>query len=136
MLSLPEKIVLEKDFYKFILPDVITEYFDIISVQELGEIKTKKVHLEIFLEEKNILPPGFEPSQYESKGFSSSSRVQDFPIRGKGVYLNIKRRRWRNKQSKQQITKDLSIVSEGSKISKEFADFLKEFNRIQRRYGR
>ena len=121
---------MEKSFYKFILPEVITEYFDIISIQELGEIKTKEVHLEIFLEEKNILPPGIEPLEYESKGFSSSSRIQDFPIRGKAVYLNVKRRRWRHKQSKKQITKDLSIVSEGSKISKEFADFLKGFNRI------
>ena len=129
MLSLYKKIVLEQAFYKFILPEVITEYFDIISVQELGEIKTQSVHLEVFLEERNILPPGIESSEYESKGFSSSSRVQDFPIRGKAVYLNIKRRRWRHKQSKKQITKDLSIVSEGSKISKEFADFLKEFNR-------
>ena len=120
---------MKKDFHKFILPEVITEYFDIIGVQELGEIKTKKVYLEIFLEEKNILPPEIEASEYESKGFSSSSHIQDFPIRGKAVYLNVKRRRWRNKQSKKQISKDLSIVSEGSKISKEFADFLKGFNR-------
>ena len=108
---------------------MVTEYFDIICIQELGEIKTQKVHLEIFLEEKNILPPEIESSEYESKGFSSSSRIQDFPIRGKAVYLNVKRRRWRHKISKKQLTKDLSIVSEGSKISKEFADFLKELNR-------
>ena len=80
---------METSFYNFILPEVITEHFDITNVQELGDIKSKQVYLEIFLEEKNILPPGIESSEYESKGFSSSSRIQDFPIRGKAVYLNV-----------------------------------------------
>ncbi len=51
-----KKRVLKTSFYKYILPEVITEHFDIIRVQELGEIKTKQVHLEIFLEEKNTSP--------------------------------------------------------------------------------
>ncbi len=109
---------MEKYLLKFVLPEIVTSHFTITAVQELGDISSKTMFLDIYLEEKNQLPEGLDSSLYESKGFSSSSRIQDFSIRGKAVFLNIKRRRWRHKQTNHQVTKDLSIVSAGSRISK------------------
>jgi len=80
----------------------------------------------IYLEEKNHLPESYKQGDYESKGFYSEKMVQDFPIRGKALYLCIKRRRWRLKQDKSvTIKSDYSFISEGSKLTRELSDFLK-----------
>ncbi len=84
---------------------------------------------------KNQLPIGYNADEYESKGFYISSKVQDFPIRGKAVYLQFKRRRWRHKIRKNEIIQnDYSFIAEGSKLTKELSDFLKDTGRYQRRY--
>jgi len=117
-----------------ILPSEILQYFQITGVRELGDIKTKEVFIEIQLEEKNALPKGYLSIEYESKGFLSSKRVQDFPLRGKGVYLVIKRRRWRHKETEKEIRSDYSFIAEGSKLTQELSDFLKGTGRDPRRH--
>ncbi|MDD7888337.1 transposase, partial [Flavivirga sp. 57AJ16] len=52
--------------------------------------------------------------------------VQDFPIRGKNVYLHITRRRWHNQTTNKVITRDWDLVAKGTRITSEFATFLKE----------
>ncbi len=79
----------------------------------------------IHLEEKNNLPQGFNGSEYESKGFYEVKKIQDFPIRGKAVYLFIKRRRWRKKDTGEVIHKDFTLIATGTKLTQELADFLK-----------
>ena len=74
---------------------------------------------------------------YESKGFYDRAMIQDFPIRGKAVYLCIKRRRWRNKFNKSiEIKSDYSFITEGSKLTIELSDFLKGTGRDPRRYDK
>ena len=125
------------DLLSVILPEDLLSYFDIINFQELGDISVKKDCLHIYLEEKNQLPQGYSISEYESKGFSSSKQVQDFPIRGKAVYLHIKTRRWRDKKTKsKQIANDYSFIAEGSKLTVELSDFLKATGRDPRRYDK
>jgi hypothetical protein len=71
------------------------------------------------------LPSHVESSEYESKGFTSVT-LQDFPIRGKVVYLVLRRRRWRNKFNKKEfIRNEFPFVADGSKLTKELSDFLK-----------
>jgi len=100
----------------------------------LGNVETKKMEFAIYLDEHNRLPSGISVSQYESKGFLPSRRIQDFPIRGKAVYLHIRRRRWRHKESKQEISNDYSLVAEGARLTQELSDFLKATGRDPRRY--
>ena len=38
-----------------------------------------------------------------SKGFFPEIEVQDFPIRGKAVYLRVKRRRWEDPETGQYL---------------------------------
>ncbi|MDT0688148.1 ISAon1 family transposase N-terminal region protein, partial [Autumnicola psychrophila] len=58
-------------------------------------------------------------------GFHKEITIQDFPVRGKKVFLHIKRRRWLNKQSKQVIQRDWNLVAQGTRMTVEFAAFLK-----------
>lgn len=119
-----------------IFPDNLLEYFEVKEVITLCSIATKQEIYEIKLEEKNRLPEGYNKDEYESKGFLSEKTIQDFPLRGKAVYLLIKRRRWRIKtRDKEDITSDYSFIAEGSKLTKELSDFLKGTGRDQRRYN-
>jgi hypothetical protein len=61
-------------------------------------------------------------------------KIQDFSLRGKAVYLNIKRRRWRHKEAKKEIKSDYSFIAEGAKLTKDLARFLKGTGRDPRRY--
>ena len=125
------------DLLSIILPEDLLLYFDIVNFEELGDISVKKDCLHIYLEEKNQLPKGYSAGDYQSKGFSSSKQVQDFPIRGKAVYLHIKTRRWRDKKTKsKQITNDYSFIAEGSKLTVELSAFLKATGRDPRRYDK
>ena len=119
-----------------ILPEFMLDYFTIIDFKELGNIITKTMELEIHLDEKNIIHKELEASEYESKGFLPSSRVQDFPIRGKSVYLVLRRRRWRHKQKKSEISNDISFVAKGVKLTEEISAFLKGTGRDPRRYDK
>ena len=119
------------------LPTGLLLHFDVVAFKELGDLSTKKDCFYIYLDEKNQVPFGFNSSEYESKGFFERARVQDFPIRGKAVYLCIKRRRWRNKFDKSiEIKSDYSFITEGSKLTIELSDFLKGTGRDPRRYDK
>jgi hypothetical protein len=72
------------------------------------------------------LPAGYSSTEYESKGFASSALIQDFPLRGKAVYLRIKKRRWRHKETGAIIKRDFTFIADGSKFTKELSDFLKD----------
>jgi len=119
------------------LPAELLLHFDIVSIKELGDIATKKDSLYIYLDEKNNLPNHYNTDQYESKGFYDRKLIQDFPIRGKAVYLGICRRRWRSKTDKSiEIKSDFSFIAEGSKLTVELSDFLKDTGRDPRRYDK
>lgn len=126
---------MKKELIGYFLPEGLLQYFTINKVEELGEVSTKRMVLQIELEEINTLPKGYDPTLYESKGFFPVKVIQDFPIRGKAVYLAIKRRRWRHKERKNEVIhNDYSIVSDGSKLTKELSDFLKGTGRDPGRY--
>jgi len=108
------------------LPKDLLLHFTITDIQSLCELKLKREIFHIYLEEKNELPNGYTKEDYESKGFYKAKQIQDFPIRGKAVYLVIRRRRWRKKDTKTEIKSDYSFIAVGSKLTEELADFLKD----------
>ena len=108
------------------LPEGLLSHFDIVDFKELGDLQTKKDCFYIYLDEKNILPNDYNLNEFESKGFYERCIIQDFPIRGKAVYLGIRRRRWRNKTDKSiEVKSDYTFIAEGSKLTVELSDFLK-----------
>ncbi|CAG5018991.1 hypothetical protein DYBT9275_06122 [Dyadobacter sp. CECT 9275] len=104
---------------RFLLPEGILEYF------ELSKIVEGLTGLNIYLEEKNLPPAEYEDKKLESKGFLPEIYIQDFPIRNQKVTLCIKRRRWEVRETDEIITRDWNIVQQGTRMTREFADFLK-----------
>lgn len=108
-----------KTLVSFLLPEGLLDYFDIT------EANLTKEGLSIYLEERNTPPHGYTSEQLESKGFHDQIKVEDFPIRGKKAYLYIKRRRWEVKANGHIISRDWRIVQSGTRMTREFAAFLK-----------
>jgi len=105
------------------LPDFLVDYFEVVSASESEEI------LHLYFEEKKQIPKEFNKIPLVSKGFLDEITVQDFPLRGKLVYLHIKRRRWTNKETNEIMKRDWELVAKGTRMTQEFAAFLKEINR-------
>ncbi|QYS89485.1 ISAon1 family transposase N-terminal region protein [Flavobacterium davisii] len=128
---------MDLEFIKHFSPEGLLDYFDIVDFKELGDLSTQKDCFFIYLDEKNVLHSVDNPVQYESKGFNERTLVQDFPIRGKAVYLGIRTRRWREKVNKsKEVKNDYSFVAEGSKLTTELSGFLKGTGRDPRRYDK
>ena len=100
----------------------------------LCSLETREEYWLIDFEEKNQLPSGYSPLDYESKGFMESKLIQDFPLRGRAVFLRIKKRRWRHKETGAVIKSDFSFLADGSKFTQELSDFLKDAGGYATRY--
>lgn len=112
-----------QDGYRLLLPEGLLDYFELLKVEEQPKL------IKIYLEEKNNINPLDKPPLYESKGFYLNMLVNDFPVRGKQLLLGIRRRRWVDKETTEYINRDFHIVAEGTRITEEFASFLKGIHR-------
>jgi transposase len=104
-----------------VLPEGVKKYFEVVK----HESDVDNLHL--YLDELNIYPDEYQDDKLESKGFYDSITVQDFPIRGRNVYLHIRRRRWINRSKNDKIVaRDWNLVANGTRITQDFANFLKQ----------
>jgi len=103
-----------------LLPEVLVKYFDLTSH------KTQLEELHFYFQERNDLPVEYKRGKATSKGFYKEITIQDFPIRGKQVYLHVKRRRWQDNTTGSIVTRDWDLVAKGTRMTKEFATFLKQ----------
>ena len=104
---------------QLLLPEGVLEYFTVTNIHQ----DPKEIW--IYLEELNITPVEYANDKLTSKGFMEESSIQDFPIRGKAVHLFVKRRRWFNTTTGEYVTRNWDMVAEGTRMTKEFATFLK-----------
>lgn len=126
---------MENTLLSHYLPDGLIDHFDLLYMCSFSKLDTKEEGFILHLSEKNILPDGYSGELYESKGFSEATLVQDFPARGKLVFLSIRRRRWREKSNKNNIIKrDLSFLTKGIKMTADLSSFLKGTGRESSRY--
>jgi hypothetical protein len=120
---------MDTEIISYILPKSLLEYFVITKIEELEDTSLAGKKIQIHLEEKNEIPAVYDSSQYESKGFFPEKTIQDFPIRGKAVYLVIRRRRWRHKINQSEIhNNNYPLIASGSKMTQELSDFLKSID--------
>ncbi len=125
---------MESEYLSHIFPKGLLEHFKVTAFIELENIAEKTMFYEIHLEENNKILGDYDQNLYESKGFTEVV-LQDFPIRGKAVFLRFKRRRWRLKDDKTKIIRnDFSFVAVGSGFTQELSDFLKDSGRYKGRY--
>lgn len=108
---------------KLILPESIEEYFELTSYKKVGE------ELHLYLREINSIPLEYQNNKLISKGFFDEATIQDFPIRGYQVFLHITRRRWLNEDTGKVVYRNWDMVAQGTRITKDFAAFLKEIGR-------
>jgi len=98
---------------------------------ELTTIDRQEGVFHIHLTEKNTDDRDSERENLLSKGFFAPITVQDFPLRGHKVFLHIKRRRWLNTQTGKVVYRDWTQVEKGTRMTGEFAAFLKEISRYK-----
>jgi hypothetical protein len=103
----------------FLLPEGILDYFELTKADKDSD------GFNIYLEEKNIAPSGYQKHELESKGFFPEIRIQDFPIRGHKVALCVKRRRWTVIKDGKIISRDWDLIIRGTRMTTEFGLFLK-----------
>ena len=113
---------ISKELLELLLPTFIINHFTFIQGS------SDESHLHLHFEEKNDTSI-FTGKKVESKGFHKEVMIEDFPIRGKLVYLHIKRRRWRDIDTKETLQRDWNSIAKGTRMTEEFANFLKEINR-------
>lgn len=111
------------DVLSLFLPSGCLDYFDVTDYSNMDTC------IIISLEEKNLIPLEYANLNLVSKGFHPEIEVQDFPARGKAVYLHIKRRRWEDKTTGKTYSRDWNLVATGTRITSEFGAFLKELLR-------
>ena len=113
----------EQDLIKLFLPEGILDYFTVT------EIKKEFENYFISLEENNIPPEQYKDTKLVAHGFHNTATIQDFPLRGKPCFLLVKRRRWIIEKTGKVVSRDWNLVAHGTRITQEFALFLKGINR-------
>ena len=99
-----------------VFPEVITDNFEFTDYVEQAD------RLEYWLDERKYMSGTVHPY-----GFTDYKTIQDFPIRGRSVYLHVRRRKWIDRSTGEIFTYDFDGLTEsGSKLSPEFVAFLKE----------
>ena len=91
------------DLLKHFLPEGILNYFELIEVKD-----SSKLH---------------------SNGFYPVVDIQDFPIRKKACFLEVKRVRWIDIDTREVFSRDWNLVAKGTRMTGEFALFLKRLVR-------
>ena len=116
----------EHDLVWALLPEGLEPYFDIQGFEK-DDLKFR-----IILVEKNIVPTELPPKYREKKVINSVLNdllIEDFPMRGRRGEILIRKRSWKFKDVDRMFSRDLEFCFEGTRIGKEFASFLKEFDR-------
>ena len=114
-----------RELIKLLVSEIVVDYFELTSYKKAEEI------LHLYLKEINSVPKEYRNSKLSSKGLFDEITVQDFPIRGHQAYLHITRRRWLNEDTGQVVFRNWNLVADGTRVTQEFASFLKEINRFQ-----
>ena len=108
-------------FWMF-LPEGLEELFELSKIE-----KTDKAY-DVWLDEKK------ERSEEDARnpnivarGYTDYVTIQDFPMRGRPMYLHLRKNKWWNKETNEIFSYNLELPnSEGTRLSEEFVSFLKD----------
>ena len=104
------------------LPEGLEELFELVRID-----KTEKAY-DLWLDEKK------ERSEEDRKnpnivarGYTEYSVIQDFPMRGRPVYLHMRKNKWWDKETGKIFSYSLELpAAEETRLTREFVAFLKD----------
>jgi hypothetical protein len=105
--------------YELLLPDGILTY---ISVTHSGKTATAII---IYLDERDLSEEERKGKHLQSKGFYPTSSIDDFPLRGRSLIHQVRRRRWVDLDTGNPYMRDWEVVAKWTRLTAEFASFLK-----------
>ena len=115
-----------------ILPKLVEEKFKIRQIREYED-----EWIIDLIEKKENIPESAKRRTFGKKvvlnGYRPHIEITDYPLRGKIVYLRLKRRRWKIEGTKETYENQYKITAKGLKCTHEFGAFLKELGRYKRR---
>ena len=97
---------------------------DVLACFEVVKVCTTSARIDIYLDEKNIPPAEYSGQGVLSKGFTVPTSIQDFPLRGRAVYLFVFCC-FCFFLSGDVVSNKFSLAADGTRYSREFAFFLK-----------
>lgn len=116
--------MIEHEVIWALLPDGLEGLFEIESYEKNDQV------FRIVLIEKNIIPE--LPKEYRGKKVVNTVikpiTIDYFPFKGRKGELILKRRMWQFEGVQGMLKRNIEIVVPGTKLEKEFADFLKEMD--------
>lgn len=124
---------LSQELLALFLPEGILDYFELVSYEKSSSGKTLyESNLVLNLDEKDIIPAEYKQYQYKSCGFMEPRYIEDYPIRNMLVKLKVRRRRWEItvEGKKKKVSRDWDVIAQGTRMSEEYAAFLKEISRF------
>lgn len=107
------------------LPQGLDELFEIVGFERTDQayniwLDEKKERSEEDRRNPNIV----------ARGYTEYVVIQDYPLRGRPVYLHMRKNKWWNKQSNEIFSYNLELPNEdGTRLSAEFVSFLKDEGR-------
>ena len=112
---------LAKTLLGFIAPPIVTNNFELVSIQEKGDALFLN-----FEENKNLVPIELSDRSFRLSGFENKLELHTFPQKGEPCYLNIRRRRWVDKESGKSYSNQYDFHEQGMKTTRELGAFLKK----------
>ncbi|MEG2366139.1 MAG: transposase family protein, partial [Alistipes sp.] len=112
------------DIMRSFLPRDVVELFEIVKIDD----NPSEWLMDIYLDERKVVPKNLANMPVISYGFVEAVTIQDFPIRGKRVYLHLRRRKWLNKSDNTIHTTHFDITYPGTQLTEELVAFLKATN--------
>ena len=112
---------LAKSLLGFIAPSIVTDNFELVSIEERSEYFILE-----FEEYKNLVPDALSGRSFKHSGFKNKLELHTFPQKGKACYLHIRRRKWVDKLSGKTYSNHYDIHDKGMKTTRELGSFLKK----------
>lgn len=118
-------MVKTSDAFWMFLPQGLGELFEMVRFERTDHA------YDIWLDEKK------ERSEEDrrnpkivARGYTDYVVIQDYPLRGRPVYLHMRKNKWWNKQTNEIFSYGLELPNEdGTRLSAEFVSFLKDEGR-------
>lgn len=109
-------------FWQF-LPEGLNELFEMVRFEKTDQ------SYDIWLDEKKKLSDeDYRNPNIVARGYTDYVTVQDYPMRGRPVYLHMRKNKWWDKGTNEIFSYNLELPNEeGTRLSAEFVAFLKVF---------